>query len=252
MQWLHRWFATGAGQELADQETRLISRRLAGLYAQRVLQVGDYGGGRCPTVVGGARLWILDTHYSGQNNLRGSPEVLPLASGSVDVVVLIHQLEFAERPHQIIREAARVLAPEGHLLVVGFNPMSLWGLRRLLTTGRREPPWTGRYLSALRVGDWMQLLGLIPRPHDGIAVMPPLPRRLRRRRSTRPLTYGRSLGPGVRWIGGVHLVMGQKRVAGPSPPRLRWHRRLELIPGGLPQATASARNAGRERLNESG
>jgi len=75
MQWLHRWFATGAGQELADQETRLISRRLAGLYAQRVLQVGDYGGGRCPTVVGGARLWILDTHYSGQNNLRGSPEV---------------------------------------------------------------------------------------------------------------------------------------------------------------------------------
>ncbi len=252
MQWLHRWFASSAGQELADQESRLISRRLAGLYAQRVLQVGDYGGGRCPTVFGEARLWVLDNWRGGHKDLRASPEVLPLASGSVDVVVLIHQLEFAQRPHQVIREAARVLAPEGHLLVVGFNPLSLWGLRRMLSPSRSEPPWTGRYLSALRVGDWMQLLGLTPRPHDGIALMPPLPQRLRRKKASGPLNYGRSLGPGVRWIGGVHLVMGQKRVAGPVPPRLRWHRRLELIPGGLPQASAGARHAGRKRLNDTG
>ena len=252
MQRLHRWFATRAGQELAERESRLLSRRLAGLYARRVLQVGAYGNGRCPAVFGDARQWVVDRWPGGPVDLVSRSEVLPLASGSVDVVVLIHQLEFSARPHQVIREAARVLAPEGHLLVVGFNPFSLWGLRRLLALPNRQPPWNGRYLSPWRVADWMQLLGLIPRPHDGLALLPPLPDRLRRQQSPGRVVYGHSLGPGLRWLGGVHLIMGQKRVAGMTPPPARWHRRLELIPGGLAQAGAGARHSRRDGLNDAG
>ena len=252
MRWLHRWFSTASGQELAERESRLLTRRLAGLYARRVLQVGAYGGGRCPAVFGEARQWVLDDWPGGPIDLRARSQVLPLASGSVDVVVLIHQLEFTAQPHQVIREAVRVLAPEGHLLVLGFNPFSLWGLRRLLPVGRREPPWAGRYLSSLRVSDRMQLLGLTPRSHDGLALLPPLPASLRPRQTPRRVVYGHSLGPGLRWLGGVHLVMGQKRVAGASPPPVRWHRRLELIPGGLAQAGAGARRSSRNRLHDQG
>ena len=52
---------------------------------------------------------------------------LPIATQSIDLVVLPHVLEFADEPHQILREVDRVLMPEGRLVIVGFNPWSLWG-----------------------------------------------------------------------------------------------------------------------------
>lgn len=84
---------------------------------------------------------------------------LPFASASVDLLVLPHVLEFSPHPHRVLREVERVLVPEGSVIVLGFNPLSLWGLRRL-ASGRQGPfPWTGRYLSLGRLKDWLALLG---------------------------------------------------------------------------------------------
>ena len=250
MHWLHDWFATAAGHELARAETRWLSRRLAGLYARRVLQIGAYGSGCCPAVFGDARQWIMDDWPGGPIDLRANAEVIPLASASVDVVILVHQLEFAEHPHQVIREAARVLAPEGHMLVVNFNPVSLWGLGKLLKRGRGQPPWCGQYFTANRLADWMLLLGLTPTAREGMALLPPaLHRGLHRVRGSR-LAYSHGLSPGLRWCGGVNLMVGQKRVNGRATPSGHWHRRFELIHGGLGQATGAGarRNANRNVL----
>jgi SAM-dependent methyltransferase len=83
---------------------------------------------------------------------------LPLATGSVDLVVLPHVLEFSAHPHRILREAARVLMPDGQIVISGFNPLSLWGLKRALGFGREEYPWCGRFIGLLRLKDWLQLL----------------------------------------------------------------------------------------------
>ncbi|MCQ4062135.1 class I SAM-dependent methyltransferase, partial [Klebsiella pneumoniae] len=56
-------------------------------------------------------------------------EELPFESQSLDMIVLPHVLEFSEDPHQLLREVERVLMPEGRVVITGFNPMSLWGLR---------------------------------------------------------------------------------------------------------------------------
>jgi SAM-dependent methyltransferase len=69
-----------------------------------------------------------------------------------------HALEFTDAPHQLLREAHRVLRPEGHLLIVGINPYSLFGLRQRFSKNR-PPPWNGHFLSAYRVKDWLALLG---------------------------------------------------------------------------------------------
>src|SRR5690606_37876295 len=50
---------------------------------------------------------------------------LPLASQSVELLVLPHVLEYAHDAHAVLREAERVLLPEGRLVIVGFNPRSL-------------------------------------------------------------------------------------------------------------------------------
>lgn len=90
--------------------------------------------------------------------LQADPVQLPLASHSVDLVVMPHVLEFSLRPHQILREVERILVPEGQAVVTGFNPFSLWGLRRRY---RADPvfPWDGRYISVPRLKDWFALLG---------------------------------------------------------------------------------------------
>lgn len=83
---------------------------------------------------------------------------LPFAANSVDLVVLPHVLEFAADPHQILREVERILMPEGQLIIIGFNPLSLWGLKRRIKESDRFP-WNGQYLSLNRLGDWLKLLG---------------------------------------------------------------------------------------------
>ncbi|MCK9282773.1 MAG: class I SAM-dependent methyltransferase [Rhodocyclaceae bacterium] len=84
---------------------------------------------------------------------------LPFASQSVDLVVLPHVLEFDDNPHQVLREVERVLVPEGQAVVTGFNPFSLWGVKRRLNSDATVPPWAGRYISVPRLKDWFALLG---------------------------------------------------------------------------------------------
>ncbi|MBE0621050.1 MAG: SAM-dependent methyltransferase, partial [Burkholderiales bacterium] len=54
--------------------------------------------------------------------------------------------------------AARVLMPDGQIVISGFNPLSLWGIKRALGLGRHEYPWCGRFIGLLRLKDWLQLL----------------------------------------------------------------------------------------------
>lgn len=93
------------------------------------------------------------------SDLMADAGALPLATGSVDLVVLPHVLEFSPHPHRILREATRVLMPDGHIVISGFNPLSLWGLKSALGFGRHEFPWCGRFIGLLRLKDWLQLLG---------------------------------------------------------------------------------------------
>ncbi|MBU6272863.1 MAG: methyltransferase domain-containing protein [Betaproteobacteria bacterium] len=91
---------------------------------------------------------------------------LPFDSQSIDLLVLPHVLERAADPHAVLREADRVLRPEGHLILTGFNPVSLWGARQLLP-GWMAPPFLpsgGQSIVAPRLRDWLKLLSFEPAP----------------------------------------------------------------------------------------
>ena len=89
---------------------------------------------------------------------------LPFASQSVDLVVMPHRLEDCTDPHQLLREVDRVLRPEGHLVVLGINPWSLWGLRQALPgwLGGGFLPHAGTLIGAPHVRDWIRLLSFEP------------------------------------------------------------------------------------------
>jgi SAM-dependent methyltransferase len=96
-------------------------------------------------------------------------DALPFPNNSLDLVVLPHALELARDPHRSLREVERVLMPEGRVLITGFNPASLWGLRQRAGRARqglgidREAalylPRAGEFIGYWRLRDWLRLLG---------------------------------------------------------------------------------------------
>ena len=166
---LDRWLASAAGRSVLDWEQAQVDRMLTDVFGYHALQIGlqqvNYlRANRIPLrqkggdTVGGD--FLCDFH------------ALPIASNSTDLLVLPHVLEFSDEPHQILREVERILIPEGQVVVVGFNPLSLWGLKRRFDRSG-EYPWNGSYLSMNRLKDWLKLLGFeIAQGSQGCCIPP--------------------------------------------------------------------------------
>ncbi len=90
---------------------------------------------------------------------RADLHELPLRNKSLDAVVLHHVLETSEDPRGAMREIARSLAPGGRLLIVSFNPWSLWGLRGAYARFFKDSFSGLRFVSPGRLQDWLAVLG---------------------------------------------------------------------------------------------
>ena len=238
-----RWLCYPLGQRLLAQESAQLSGVLPTLFGYHLLQVGGYGGGE---LLSHSRIshhmvleesgWSLPRPWcSGQpGRLRGSADQLPLASDSLDVVLLPHVLEFHEHPHQVLREVERTLIPEGHVVILGFNPFSLWGLTRALRGWQRQMPWCGQFRSSTRVRDWLALLCFDTVHAGNYFFRPPLHHSGVMER----LSFIERIAQ--RWwpfLGGGYLLVARKRVATITPIRPRWQPRRRLVSGGLAEPT---------------
>ena len=97
----------------------------------------------------------LQAWPQGPDVLVSNYEALPFQDASLDLLVLPHTLELSYDPHATLREVQRVLVPEGRVVICGFNPNSLWGLRQSL---RRRWDDVGDFIGHGRLKDWLQLL----------------------------------------------------------------------------------------------
>ena len=91
--------------------------------------------------------------------VAADPLQLPLASQSVDLVVLPHVLEGHPNPHDVLREVERVLMPEGQVVISGFNTASLWRVRQLFAPRHNGAPWDAKFIGLLRLREWLRVLG---------------------------------------------------------------------------------------------
>jgi SAM-dependent methyltransferase len=167
---------------------------------------------------------------------------LPLAAQSVDLVALPHVLEGHDNPHEVLREAERVLMPEGRLIISGFNTASLWRLRQLFTFGEKPSPWDAQYIGLLRLRDWLRVLGFELDGGRFGCYAPPFRSRLWLDR------FGFMEKAGARWwpiAGGMYVVRAVKRVSGMRLVTPKWRkerarrRALAPIPQRSHQSSAS-------------
>ena len=86
------------------------------------------------------------------------PDFMTALKGFGSLLLLPHTLETSADPHATLREAARVLVPEGRALIFGLHPWSIWGAQHALECPRGLN--AAKALSYFRLRDWLQLLQL--------------------------------------------------------------------------------------------
>ena len=238
---LRHWFQNTPGIWLGEDEKRLLDHVLPTLFGYHLLQIGVTYTDDCLSASKIPNHMVMDidypdcvAHITQQDPkkvryFRGKPERLPVASDSLDVLVLPHTLEFTSDPHEILREADRVLIPEGHVVILGFNPWGLWMLWRMVLGWRRRPPWCGSFMRHSRLKDWLQLLGFDIVESHGYFFRPPLASRRVMKRLIFLEKIGQKFWPFL-LLSGAYIIVARKRVATLTPLRPRWRpRRSRLI-----------------------
>lgn len=199
------WLETTLGQYLLKQEQEVFDRLVGDIFGFYAIQLGmapllTLKNSRIPSVL----------RINGeQSDLCCDSGYLPFAENSIDLICMPHTLEISDNPHQSLREAERVLMPEGHLILTGFNPFSLWGLRKVLSQ-QQEYPWQSPFFSQMRIKDWLALLGLELVKSEIFGFMPPINNERWLARLSRMERIGRQGWP---MLGGGYCIVVRKRVA---------------------------------------
>jgi SAM-dependent methyltransferase len=216
-----------------------VGTALEDVFGWELLQIGAWGGAR--ELLAGSRTRrqsVLTVPAFGAGaDILARPSQLPLVSDSIDAALLPHTLEFAPDPYAILREADRVLVGEGQMLLLGFRPWSLWGLRaRWSRSG--FPPGMRRLLSERLVREWLVLLGYEVVAEERYLYMGPWGRGLAAREGT-----GRMLRPGLTYPlpGGAYLLKARKRIYTVTPIRPRTREKATVI-GGLVKPTTRSQS----------
>lgn len=156
---IRSWFASDLGRHVLKTESAMLEQLLPGLFGYHLTQFSVQDSVlHDASPIQNKIIVNLDTTKSG---LVSNPTQLPFANDSIDVALVHHLLDFSESPQKILRELARVTLPMGHIVIVGFNPISLWGAWRTIvraTRSRGNAPWNGAFIRPGRLMDWLNLL----------------------------------------------------------------------------------------------
>jgi SAM-dependent methyltransferase len=171
---------------------------------------------------------------------------LPIASNTMDLVLLPHTLDFSVNPQQTLREVERVLMPEGHVVIAGFNPLSAWGMRRFISKrcSSSTALWHAHFLSSLRIKDWLNLLGFEVVSTQMACYKLPIQSQAWMQRFDGLDRLGNRCLP---MFGGVYCIVAKKRVLGmriikPNWKRAKLKRGLAVSPSKKDDDSASAIN----------
>jgi SAM-dependent methyltransferase len=241
-QQLRQWYQRQPGSWLQKDEESMLEGVIADLFGYHILQIGVPSDTDSLQVSRIPHRVAMDVDFVGLqqkqdkqqkplDKLIAEPEYVPVSSDSVDVLILWHTLEFCINPHEVLRETERVLIPEGHVVILGFNPLGPWMLWRMALGWRRRAPWCGRFVGISRLKDWLQLLGFEITESRHYFFRPPL-RHAKLMNKLKFLDkFGKRLWP---IFGGAYMLVAKKRVATLTPIKPRWRpRRSRMVTADL-------------------
>lgn len=166
-----KWYKTLAGQYALEKLDGFCIEVMSEIFGYYAIETGVLSGQH--DLLKHSRIATSFSLAANENNanlvlqedplkdfaLITKPESLPISTDDVDLVVASHVLETTENPHQVLREIDRVLVPEGHCILIGFNPFALSHAGIKLKSVIQRDKHQYKMRSVNRVRDWLSLLG---------------------------------------------------------------------------------------------
>jgi len=218
---INEWYASVSGQHLAQDIAQTLADNLMQCFGYYAVQIGC--SNLAEGIVKKSRVrhqFVIDTHDA---DALAQYEHLPIANDSVDLVVAAHCLSYCSHPHALLREIDRVLVPDAKLIIIEFNPFSLWGLRHGLQAWLEKMPWTGHLYSEKRLYDWLTILGFkkvkILRAHYDLPIQ---------LKSQNTLTHWLSKAT-KRWLpswSAVNILIYEKAITPMTPIKSMWQQKI--------------------------
>lgn len=232
-----KWYTTSLGQRVGQVEKKILNEYLPDLFGYYLLQCG------CPEIKSEkmAGNWLKSSRVSTKIcmdydinqgvSCQANLAHLPMTADSLDIVILPHVLDFSAEPHQVLREAERVLIAEGHVVILGFNPWSVWNLLRfVLFWKKKKTPWNARFLAASRVMDWLALLGFDVVQCKGYFYQVPI----QNEKISKKLKFlGNIVQRLLPKFGAGYVLVARKRVLTLTPIQPRWRSHRKVVANGL-------------------
>jgi SAM-dependent methyltransferase len=231
-QLLRTWFEKPPGINLLQVEQIKATQYLADLFGYHIVQLGCLHDDDFISASRISHKLILQLDEQLNRSCRTDAvccaDALALASDSMDVVFMPHVLEYTSNPHRLLREVERILIGDGHLVIIGFNPWSLWGLWRIFHCWRKAMPWRGHFFGLARIKDWLSLLDLELIRMERFFFRPPL----RNGRLMNRLGFLESLGKNCwPWFGSAYIIIARKRLLPLTSIKMRWRDKRRIISG---------------------
>jgi SAM-dependent methyltransferase len=217
---IDQWFDSTLGSRVLDTQQAILEQLLPGFFGYHLLQLS----------IQSRQLYrsspIHHKFSMGQRQHRqmaftGDAANLPFEDDSVDVILLHHMLDFSASPQRLLSEVARVSLPMGHIVIVGFNPVSLWGAWQPVGKALGKQPWQGQFIRPGRLMDWLNLLNFkIDRAEYCMSGLPVSST------SDQPAAdYSQGLSREANWpFGAVYVIVARKQVGSMIPLRPVWKR----------------------------
>lgn len=159
---LFAWYQTPRGKLQKKLEIDFLQRSITVGCKQVIVQIGGLGWEDefidCELYESFTIVDAKNLGCEGARKIRAKAHHLPLQSDSVDMIILPHILEFDLSRFQTMREVERILKPEGVIVVLNFNPWSLWVRYQYVWDKKMADSWRGHFISRSRILDWLKLL----------------------------------------------------------------------------------------------
>ncbi|MEX1236681.1 MAG: methyltransferase domain-containing protein [Pseudomonadales bacterium] len=220
LQQIRQWFESPLGQQVMKGQRAVLDQLLPGFFGYHFLQLSIQQS----PLFGASSIqqkMTMGLSLDDESPFVGRATELPFENDSMDVVLLHHLLDFYDSPHDMLREIARVSIPMGHLVIVGFNPVSLWGLFKPFGKLQGNAPWIGHFVRPGRLMDWLNLLNFkIDRVHYTTYGLPTNRGNL----LPRVPDYSRGLSRKSNLpFGAVYVIVARKQVGAIRPIRPTWN-----------------------------
>lgn len=235
-QQLQEWYATPAGQNLYKDLLTKLDTLLPNLFGYHALQIGGLSNEIdliSSSQIGQKIYMTLNTE---KGNVVANALALPFPQNTLDLIVLPHTLDISPKPHQVLREIHRVLISEGHLVIIGFNPLSMMGLSKLLFIRSQRAPWVAHFYTQRRLRDWLSLLGFKVMAVEHVGLQPPI-QNMRFQQRMQFLSKAERVGLGR--LGGLQILVAKKRELTLTPIPQPWKPRRSMIPVNVTEPSAS-------------